>query len=259
MWPFKSKPVLNKYGWNPDLPDHRDFMFKDVVAPTVALPTSVDLRKNCPPVVDQGDLGSCTANALSSAIGFLDIKDLKLFNPFSRLFIYYNERALEGTVKQDSGAQIRDGIKTLASQGVCFEVLWPYNITRFTQKPSSSCYSLAKPHKAMTYSRLITLNDMKSCLAAGFPFVFGFTVYESFESDAVAKTGIVPIPGQSESVLGGHAVMACGYDDKTQMVLVKNSWGTGWGQQGYFQLPYAYISNQNLATDMWTIRKTVSE
>jgi C1A family cysteine protease len=95
---------------------------------------------------------------------------------------------------------------------------------------------------------------MRSCLAEGFPFVFGFTVYASFESAKVANTGVVPMPVLAEKVLGGHAVLAVGYNDKQKRFLVRNSWGTGWGMSGYFTIPYAYLTDSNLADDMWTIR-----
>jgi C1A family cysteine protease len=259
MWPFKKSISLSRYGWSPDLPDYRDQLFSESLKAPVTLPASVDLRPNCSPVEDQGDLGACTAHAIVGAVEFLEIKDKHPDVRMSRLFVYYNERALEGTVKTDSGAQLRDGIKTLNKQGVCAETLWPYNISKFTQKPPSKCYTAAKLHEAVTYKRLITLSDMKQCLAAGYPFIFGFTVYESFESDEVAQTGIVPMPGPNEQVLGGHAVLAVGYDDATSRVLVKNSWSINWGIKGYFTMPYAYISNNNLADDLWTVRKTKSE
>jgi C1A family cysteine protease len=256
---FFGKPKLNRYGWKPDLPDHRDKLYHGAHLTLLPLPRSVDLRSQCPPVVDQGTLGSCTANALAGAIGFLDIKNQIQFYPFSRLFIYYNERAIEDTIRQDSGAQIRDGIKTLNKQGVCLEVNWPYDINKFTKKPSDKCYMSAKYHEAVTYQRIEAFNDMKKCLASGFPFVFGFSVYDSFESDRVAHTGIVPMPDPNEHVLGGHAVMAVGYDDSKQVMIVRNSWGTVWGMKGYFTLPYNYIGNNNLADDMWFISKTKSE
>jgi C1A family cysteine protease len=221
-----------------------------------ALPSKVDLRSKCPPVVDQGNLGSCTANAIGNAHRFGQMKQGQP-NPFlpSRLFIYYNERAVEGTVNSDSGAMIRDGIKTIANQGACPEKLWPYNISKFTKKPSSTCYKEALKHQAISYQRLVqSPSQMKGCLASGYPFVFGITVYESFESPAVAKTGTVPMPGSGEKVLGGHAILAVGYDDAKQRFIVMNSWGTGWGDKGYFTIPYGYLADTDLAADFWTVR-----
>jgi C1A family cysteine protease len=173
----------------------------------------------------------------------------------SRLFIYYNERAIEGTVNEDSGGQIRDGIKSVAQQGDCSESVWPYDITKFAVKPSAQCYQQALKFKALQYQRLSqTINQLKGCLASGYPFVFGFTVYNSFESQQVAQTGHAPMPSPSEASVGGHAVMAVGYDDSQGWFIVRNSWGVGWGMQGYFTLPYAYLLEQNLASDFWTIR-----
>jgi C1A family cysteine protease len=244
-----------RYGFRPDLPDQRDFRFESLqLKPT--LHTSIDLRATCSPVKDQGQLGSCTANAFASAIEFLENKDKMTPDIYmSRLFIYYNERALEGTTRSDSGASLRDGIKSLVSQGCCPETEWPYIVSRFEIKPPNSCYTDGAKHIIQSYYRVITLNDMKTCLASGFPFVFGFTVYESFESNQVALTGIVPMPAHNEQVLGGHACMVVGYDDTTQRFLVKNSWGTSWGMKGYFTIPYAYLTNPNLASDMWYISK----
>lgn len=245
-----------KYGWKPDVPDQRDFKFR--VEKAVVLPPSVDLRPGMPPVYDQGQLGSCTANALSAAVEF-DLKRQKAtdFMP-SRLFIYYNERVIEHDTASDNGAQIRDGIKTLAAQGVCPEAEWPYsdaNPGPFATKPPVQAYADALNHQVTTYMRVAqTLVALKTCLAQGFPIVFGFTVYESFESDAVAKTGIMPMPKSKEKSLGGHAVLCCGYDDTKQMFLVRNSWADTWGEKGYFWMPYKYMTNSNLADDLWTIR-----
>jgi C1A family cysteine protease len=246
------------YGWIPDLPDQRDHLFATPIVSPQQLPPRVDLRPKCPPIYDQGQLGSCTANAIGAAFQFTEMKE-QLPGEFapSRLFIYYNERAMEGTVGSDSGAQIRDGIKSVAKQGGCSEDTWPYNIANFTEKPPTGCYQAASQHVVKQYLRVAqNLMLMKSCLASGFPFVFGFTVYDSFESQEVAKSGIVPMPSSGEQVLGGHAVMAVGYDDAQPRFTVRNSWGTGWGMQGYFTMPYAYLSQAHpaLASDFWTIR-----
>jgi C1A family cysteine protease len=248
--------TISKYGWCPDLPDHRDHFYSVVVQPTKLTP-SVDLREQCPPVYDQGQLGSCTANAISGAFEFEQMKQkLTPFMP-SRLFIYYNERAMEGTVHQDSGAQIRDGIKSVNTQGVCPESMWPYNDTgiQFIQKPSDDCYSTAAKNLVITYQRLSqNLNMMKGCLASGYPFVFGFTVYDGFESEQVANTGMLKMPTRGEKQVGGHAIMAVGYEDSLNSFIIRNSWGSGWGVKGYFYMPYTYATNSGLADDFWTIR-----
>ena len=247
---------IQRYGWVPDLPDHRDHLYAVPPRVMAILPGRVDLRPACPPVLDQGELGSCTANAIANAHFYDQIKQQDA-NPFppSRLFIYYNERAMEGSVKSDAGAQIRDGIKTLVKQGACPEPLWPYVIAKFATKPPVSAFTEAEKHQAILYQRLTqTLAQLKGCLAEGYPFVFGFSVYESFESDVVAKTGKVPMPGQSEMNLGGHAVLAVGYDDAKQVFIVMNSWSEAWGDKGYFYMPYAYLTDAYLAADFWTVR-----
>lgn len=247
---------IKHYGWIPDIPDQRDRLYAAPPHVLATLPPQVDLRPQCPPVYDQGDLGSCTANAIAGAFQFDEMKQHcdPIFTP-SRLFIYYNERVMEHTVDTDSGAQIRDGIKSVATQGDCPEPMWPYDIAKFREKPSDSCYQTAAQHKVVLYQRLVqNLSQMKGCLASGFPFVYGFTVYESFESPDVAKTGQVPMPAPTEQILGGHAVMAVGYDDTQQRFIVRNSWGDGWGMQGYFTMPYSYLIDRSLSEDFWTMR-----
>jgi C1A family cysteine protease len=243
------------YGWVPDVPDHRDLMFSALRPIPPSIPPHIDLRPLCAPVENQGNLGSCTANALAGALEFLEQKDHVPFVDVSRLFIYYGERLIEHTVKSDSGAMLRDGIKTLVKQGVCSEKKWPYVASKFTVRPTAACYKEALRHQITSYHRIATLDEMRACLAEGFPFVFGFTVYESFESQQVAQTGILQMPQHSERSLGGHAVLGVGYDDPTKRFIVRNSWGPGWGQQGYFTIPYGYLSDRNLSDDFWTIRR----
>jgi len=246
------------YGWVPDMPDPRDFMYAAPAAVLQQLPPSQDLRPSCPPVYDQGSVGSCTGNAIGGAFEFEQGKlVLQQFVP-SRLFIYYNERVREGTVDQDSGARIRDGIKSVVKQGVCPEDEWPYStdLDVVTEKPPDQAYVDALQNKVIAYHRVTqNLRQMKGCLAEGYPFVFGFAVYESFESDEVARTGVVPMPDPNvEEQVGGHAVMAVGYDDSQQRFLIRNSWGADWGMDGYFTMPYAYLTDHQYSNDVWTIR-----
>ena len=253
----KEAPVVHtgarKFGWVHQLPDQRDLKFK--VTEPVALPNIVDLRPLCPPVYDQGNLGSCTANALAAAYEFEQMKQKEKYSIPSRLFIYYNERVIEHTVDSDAGAIIRDGIKTMVSQGVCPETMWQYNENKFTVKPSCKCYLTAKKNEIKQYLSLNdSLPDIQQCLALGYPVVFGFTVYESFMSDQVAQTGIMPMPKPDEVVEGGHAIMGVGYDNTKKALIIRNSWGTGWGLKGYFYMPYGYITTANLASDFWTLR-----
>jgi C1A family cysteine protease len=229
---------MRNYGWKRDLPDYRDFK---LTTPVLAkdLPSMIDMRAQIPFIFNQGELGSCTANALSMSF-FIETQKQQakeIFMP-SRLFIYYNERLIEGTIFTDSGAMIRDGIKTMVRFGVCPESEWPYDIKRFKSKPKVKCYLHATKHQVVKYLAVPqTLNSLKGCLAAGYPFVFGFSVYTGFESQEVAKTGIVNLPRPDESLMGGHAVLCVGYDDATQRFTVLNSWGEGWGDKGFFTLP----------------------
>ena len=278
MSPTRShKMTRTGFGWTPDLPDHRDHIYAAPLAKLTAkapLPAKVDLRKRCPAVYNQGNIGSCTANAIGAALQF-DRKKQKLadFVP-SRLFIYYNERVMEHSVGIDAGAMIRDGIKSVGKQGACPETEWTYDDTEAdpqtsiwppgakpAQKPPKACYRHAKKFQALNYQRVNrSLGQMKGCLADGFPFVLGFTVYRAFVSAKVAQTGILNLPAPGEPGANpdgspaGHAVLAVGYDDAQQRFIVRNSWGKKWGMQGYFTMPYAYLLDDNLSDDFWTIR-----
>ena len=246
---------IQGYGWNPDLPDGRDLMYAAPPEVVTALPPKVDLSAQCPGVYDQGQLGSCTANAIGAALEFDQIKQKEqAFTP-SRLFIYYNERAMEGTVNSDAGGQIRDGVKSVNQQGAPPETDWPYDITKFAEKPPQKAYDDAAQHESVLYQRLTPiLGQLKGCLASGFPFVLGFVVYESFDSQQVAQTGEASLPQAGEQQIGGHAVLAVGYDESQQRFLIRNSWGAGWGMGGYFTLPYPYLLQPTLSSDFWTIR-----
>lgn len=250
-----GRRVIKRYGWIPDLPDRRDRIYEAPLARLGPLPPRVDLRTTCPLVYNQGLLGSCTANAIAAALQFDQMRQQQsdIFVP-SRLFIYYNERVMEGTVDEDAGAMIRDGIKSVAKLGAPHEALWPYVIAQFRARPSRPAYTDAELHQAVLYQRLIPARDqLKGCLADGYPFVFGFSVYESFETDTVATTGRVPMPKPTERLLGGHAVLAAGYDEKKRRFIVRNSWGQIWGMKGYFTMPYEFLLDPNLCDDFWRI------
>ncbi len=246
---------MHSYGYVPDLPDQRDKTFS--ISERLTLPTLVDLRNLCPPVEDQGDLGSCTSFAGGAAIRVArKLQNLADFTT-SHLFLYYNSRA-HNEKGVDSGATIRDMIKAAAKFGDCPENEWTYNLSLFDMQPPHSCYTDSLKDRAITYQRIPqNLMQMKTCLALGYPFVIGFTVYESFESDQGAQDGMVPMPAQSEQVLGGHAVLVVGYRDSDLRFIVRNSWNASWGDQGYFYMPYAYLQDSNLASDFWMI-KTMS-
>jgi C1A family cysteine protease len=240
----------NKYHWTRDREDTRDHLF----APRLSsLPTSVDLRNNCSPIEDQGDLGSCTGNAIAGIMEYLARKARKTTD-VSRLFIYYQERLLEGTINYDSGAYIRDGIKAVNKYGVPTENLWPYDVRKYAYRPTPAAYTNAATRKAVSYQKCANFTAVKAALAQGYPVVIGFDVYESFESDAVARTGMMPMPNkQREQLLGGHAVVLVGYNDTTQRFIARNSWGTGWGDHGYFYMPYGVIQDTTMSSDFWII------
>jgi len=248
------------YGWRRDTPDQRDHLYKLTMKPREEreepLPTLVDMRQGCPECYDQGPLGSCTGNAWAFLVHLEWIRNKVHYGAIpSRLMIYYLERLLEHTTREDAGAEIRDGIKALIKWGVCPEDVWPYDISKFARRPSKQAFDEADEHKPTEYKRIESLYEIKDCLANGNPVVFGFAVYESFESEEVARTGIMTMPRIDEELVGGHAVVAVGYNDETEMVLVRNSWGEGWGLNGYFWMPYRFIGSPYLASDFWMVSR----
>jgi C1A family cysteine protease len=216
------------------------------------LPVSVDLSPRCPAIYDQGQLGSCTANAIAGAMEFDQMKQNLVVYPPSRLFIYFQERKTEGTIAKDAGAQIRDGIKVVASIGAPPENLWPYDILKFTEAPPALACDAAALDRSVSYYRLDpqNLDHLKTSLAAGYPFVVGIQVYPSFAE--AEFTGIIPMPSPGEKSEGGHAILFVGYDDNAKVLKFRNSWGSTWGQSGYGLLPYDYF--KATASDCWTIR-----
>lgn len=248
----------NKYNLKPDTYDHRDKIHDFYIAEYM-LPRRFSLRNDFPPIYNQGHLGSCTANAIAGAIQY-DNEKQKLFSKDakdpSRLFIYYNERVTMGTVDDDSGSSLRNGMNTVCKNGFCSEEEWPYDIAEYTVKPKEECYEEGAKHAGMVYKRVKqTLNDIKHCLAmANLPIVFGCAVYESMESEEVAKTGMIPLPKKDEKLLGGHAMVIVAYDQNKKQFCVRNSWGNT-GDNGYYYMSYDYILNPKLTFDLWTIKK----
>ena len=257
-------------GWVPDLPDHRDLAYSAPLQHLRQLPASVDLRPQIPwPPYDQGPIGSCTANAIGGAIQFDRAKEKKTpdFTP-SRLFIYYNERSMEHSIPADAGAQIRDGIKSVAKQGACKEATWPYEPVEANQqthlfpansppvtKPPAPAYHEALTYKALAYFRVQqSLSQMKGYLAEGYPFVLGFSVYDSLYDANGNPVTVLPMPSGTANLLGGHAVLVVGYDDAKQLFTIRNSWGPQVQDHGHFYMPYSYAADPGLARDFWTIR-----
>lgn len=223
------------------------------------LPTKVDLREKAKVAIyNQGSLSSCTANALCTVY---EIRSLQTKNErikLSRLFLYYNERQSIGRVNIDKGARIQDGINALTTQGCCLEAQWPYDESKVFVHPPPQAYSEAFKHIATTNTAQLDpsdyVNQFKICLSQGLPVVCGIMVYESFTTDEVGKTGVIPMPNtQTEREVGGHALCVLAFDDETQMFTFQNSWGTQWGDKGYGQLPYSYIGDRNLTADCHVI------
>lgn len=243
--------VKRKYAWRPDVADHRDHLYTPQLS---HVPPKVDIIGASVAIDDQGQLGSCTGNS-STAMCEIILKTV----PLSRLMAYYGGRAREGTTKQDAGAQIRDVIAGISNYGVCEESLWPYDITKFALKPPKVAYNdgatRVKP-LVLNYQRVTDLPTLKAALAVGHVVTFGFSVPSYFESQQVATTGWVRMPTQADQIIGGHAVVAVGYDDTASVpfVWVRNSWGPAWGLNGYFKMDQKWFTDPSgLVDDMWTV------
>lgn len=252
--PEMTEPTRH-FGCLRDKADSRDHAYAPPAQFLKARPAAVDLRPRCPPVYDQRPLQSCTANAAAAAVQFE--RRRHGFKPDflpSRLFIYYNGRKLLGTEDQDGGTPLREAIKALAKQGDCPEDWWPYEAAKVNDAPAERCYQDAVKYKDLRYARLAQdLAHLQACLASGSPFVFAFGVYAGFETPEATRADMPPIPKPGEKFLGNHAVMAVGYEDAAKRFIVRNSYGRKWGQDGYFYLEYAYLTDPKLAGDFWTV------
>lgn len=245
--------MQRRFGWKPQIPDQRDHVY--IATMGAPLPKTFDPRAQYPEPYDQGNLGSCTANAIAGMLQFDRMKEkaAEQWTP-SRLFIYWNERADDGDVNSDAGSTIREGIKAIHEKGYCAESIWPYDETQWAQHPPTLAYQMAFKKRVQKY-QAVPQDEyaIKHCLAQNKPIAFGISVYDSFMSDIAAATGLIPMPQLDESLLGGHAVLMIGYDDASSQFLVRNSWGPFWGDKGYFYLPYAYVLSTGLAADFWSV------
>jgi C1A family cysteine protease len=236
--------------WRQDKPDNRDYKYSLTTRTT---PNTIDLRPYCSPIENQGNLGSCTGQAIAGAIELLNKRNGK-HKDISRLFIYYYERLLLGTVNYDSGAYIRDGIKATNHYGASLESHWPYNIRKFRQEPIKEAKEDALNRKVTRYERIEDFNGCINALSNGYPVIIGFHVYTSFMSKTVARTGNMPYPNtRRERLLGGHAVLLVGYNKTKKVFIARNSWGTSWGAKGYFYMPFDVIK-PNMSSDYWIIK-----
>lgn len=254
------------YGWRKQRPDSRDRIFnnENVIKAPSQVPKEVDLSPQMPPIYDQGQLGSCTGNGWARVMEYMAMRDNQAADTPSRLFIYFNERVIENTVSSDSGAEIRDGAKVVATLGVPSETLCPYDISKFAERPSDQAYAEAKKDIAVVYKSIVLGGPgapMRSAIAAGFPIVYGFPVPDYFEGSWDPTTEPLPLPGDSPNWIGGHCVVITGYDFSltrfhVPAFLCDNSWGSSWGIGGRFWMDYRWFNpDQSLASDLWIVEK----
>jgi C1A family cysteine protease len=246
-----------------DTPDKRDHPFVCFLSSSVKLPSNVDLSPEMPPVWDQRSYGSCTAQGSGAALVYI-LHKLNSPNKFkskpSRFFIYTNGRLVGGLpIEEDTGCQVRDVLKGIATYFCPDEKEWKYTKKNAFVKPPAEVYAAAKKYHTTQYlSVKQNLTAMKRCLAAGFPIVIGIDCYDSLMTQEVMDAGVIPMPDvKKESLQGGHCLLLVGYDDKSKRFLLRNSWGTDVGlptNRGYFEIPYDYLTNPNLASDFWTVR-----
>jgi C1A family cysteine protease len=244
--------IHRRFGTHPDVPDARDREYLPKLR--VRLPRAVDLRPGMPPVYNQHTLNACSAHAIGALMWYDEINEVgPAARAPSRLFLYYNERVREREVHHNAPVSLRDGYRSVATRGVCPEHLWPYRVGKFAVQPPRHCYHAAKSVRAVEYFRLPRdLRRMRACLAEGRPFTLGVSIHHSFMAPKVKRTGEVPIPPRGDKVLGGHAMLVVGYHDRSKRFIVRNSWGAGWGLDGYCMMPYAFVMDPTYAWDFWT-------
>lgn len=242
----------HRFGWKPDLDKiSPPFELKRGVAAAVIKPVT-NLTLMMPPIRDQGDLGSCTGHGVGRVLDYAHyLKARRFFNP-SPLFIYYNERVMEGTIEEDAGAMIADGIASVNRLGAASERCWPYDISKFARRPKAACYKTALNKQALKYYKVDNGDgvSIRKALSMDLPVVFGCYVYNGIYS-VTAQNPVLPMP--SGRPVGGHCMVITGSNDAKQLYSVDNSWGTAWGLNGRFLIPYAYIHNRRVTDDCWVI------
>lgn len=253
--------AMRKFNLLPDAKDKRDLIRVHRI-PKYALPVRASAMELQPEIRDQGALGSCTGFGTARCVGHCMAKQGILFKGGwpSPLFNYFNSRVEMGTITEDSGATIRTAIKSAVKFGSCSESTWPYAIEKFMQRPTQKAYQEALKNQALVYERVAvngwvtrSIDGIRQAIADGFSVDFGMTLYDSFQS--VGADGIVPTPKFWEGKLGGHCMVIVGYEMETkqQYFTVANSWGKGWGKDGYCFIPAAMIKKYGM--DFWVIRK----
>jgi C1A family cysteine protease len=253
--------IQTQLGYIKDKYDARDYIYKANNFKW-GFPLKFNLKGLMPPVLNQGNLGSCVSNAVSNVLRYTDIKNKRTNNLnikiYSRLFNYYNTRVLENSIFKDNGCQIRNAIKVINKIGSTDEKFWPYIITKFQDKPNKLSYDDAIKRKITKYRRVNQNQyDIKSCINLGYPIIIGILCFSSMFTINVSKTGNIPYPKSDQQILGGHCIILVGYDDTTQTYEFQNSWGTDWGNKGYGKIPYKFVENPNYATDFWMIENTI--
>jgi C1A family cysteine protease len=247
-------PAGRRYGLLPSPPDHRDFGLASF-SQRLITPSSgsvADLEPWCGPAKDQGRLGGCTAFAGTGNLEYLYCRFQGQSIILSPLFLYYVERQLDGDVGIDGGSTGRTSCRAMSHFGVCLETEDVYDPLRFSLQPTADQIAEAMKHTSGAYHSLSTVADIRSCIATGYPCLVGFTVYESFENEQTANTGIMPQPNKAkERVLGGHEVLFIGFDDSRQAFKVRNSWGANWGDKGNFWFPYSAAADPDILIDGW--------